>query len=151
LKNSGRGHPVTKPKAHPKPRGGAREGAGRKAGGFNALPHGAVEALQSLRHRVPETLPEGLKGVADEAFQRVVDVMRGDVLPESSHSILAAAKHVREELCGPIAKKLEHSGPNGTALSVSICLTRAEPPAAPQLPNHEDAGRPLQPEGDGNG
>lgn len=93
-----------------KPRGGAREGAGRKEGSRNALALGEVRALKSLRVRVPENAPPELADVADEAFSAIVGVMRAEVFdPGMAQARLRAAAMVREEVCGPIKQKVEHS------------------------------------------
>jgi len=83
-----------------------KAGPGRPQGSTNALPRGAVGALKALRHRVPEGIPEPLAEIADEAFDVVVSCMRGDVSSELTGR-LSASKYVREEICGPIAQKLE--------------------------------------------
>lgn len=91
--------------------GGKREGAGRPEGSSNALPLGAVEAIKSLRYRVPEGAPEVLADVAGEAFATVVGVMRGEY--PDGFARMAAAKHVREEVCGPLAQKHLIGGAEG--------------------------------------
>lgn len=106
------------------PRGGKRNGSGRPGGAKSALPAGTVSAIKALRHRVPDELSEDAKLVADRAFARIVAVMDEQCSPLGAFSVLAAAKAVREELCGPVKQKVEHSGPNGTPLVVSINLTR---------------------------
>lgn len=52
------------------------------------------------------------------ALQRIVDVMMGqNVTPWTPMTdVLKAAAIVRNEVCGPVAQKLEHSG----ALQVSV-------------------------------
>lgn len=59
--------------------------------------------------RVPEATPPELATVADEAFGRMVSIFRG-----SRHRYqgvqLAAARAVREEICGPLTQKLAVSG-----------------------------------------
>ncbi len=97
-----------------KPRGGYRPEAGRKPGLTNYV----VPAIKSLRHRVPEGTPEELATAADRAFQRIVEVMEGDV-PEPQ-SVLKAAALLRDEICGPVAQKHLHSGADGKALEVVV-------------------------------
>jgi hypothetical protein len=90
-------------------RGGRRAGAGRPSGVREALPRGTVKAVQALRVRVPEGVPDELAEIADEAFNKMVAIVRG-----SGHRYqgiqLNAARAVREEICGPVATKVEHSG-----------------------------------------
>lgn len=90
-------------------RGGRRPGAGRPAGSRNALPREAVSAIRGLRHRVPAGTPEPLADVADEAFERIVAVMRGEVKFDAT-AVLKAAATARDEVCGKVTDKLEHSG-----------------------------------------
>ena len=71
-----------------------------------ALPLGSVSSIKGLRFRVPDGTPEPLGAVADEAFQAVVDVMRGKHY-HGSMAILGAAKTVREEVCGAITQRHE--------------------------------------------
>lgn len=92
------------------PRGGQREGAGRPAGVKNVLPIGSVAAVKSLRLRVPESTPEPLAEVADEAFNAIVGVMRSEAFdPGMASARLRAAAMVREEICGPVKQRVEHS------------------------------------------
>lgn len=98
------------------PRGGRREGAGAKPG----LPTFAIPALKSLRHRVPEGTPEELASIADRAFQQVVAVMEGVHLDAESATVLKAAATLREEICGPVAQKVQHQGANGEPLEIVV-------------------------------
>lgn len=86
-------------------------GPGRPRGAKNALPAGAVSAIKSLRLRVPDDAhPEAAK-VADEAFETVVSIMRGkEKNVGQALARLSAARVVRDEVCGPIAKKVDVSG-----------------------------------------
>ena len=89
-------------------------GPGRPQGSKGVLPKGAVGAVLSLRHRVPGSLPEAIAEIADEAFQTVVDVMRGRIHHETT-ARLNAARYVRDECCGPIAQKLDLEVKHGLA------------------------------------
>ncbi len=109
-----------KHRANGKPKGGTRPGAGRPSGSNNTLPLGAVDALKTLRHRVPEGAPALLADLAGEGLQRIVDVMNERVHFSAAASVLKAAAMLREEVCGPVAQKLEHSGPDGAALKIVI-------------------------------
>ncbi|RKH09007.1 hypothetical protein D7X74_30460 [Corallococcus sp. CA047B] len=105
-----------------KPPGGARPGAGRPKGTRNALPYGAVQAVEAVSLRVPASAEPAAKALADRAFQRVVDVLEERVGFQQAGHVLKAATIIREEVCGPLAQKLEHSGPDGQALSITIDL-----------------------------
>lgn len=102
--------PKRKHRANGKPIGGVRKGAGRKLGDTNTLPLGAVQAIKAMRLRVPEGISEPLAEVADEAFEAVVSVMRMDFFdPAAAQARLRAAAMVREEICGPVKQRVEHS------------------------------------------
>lgn len=105
-----------------KPPGGARPGAGRPKGSSNALPYGAVQALKAVSLRVPEGASPAAKALADRALHRVVDVLEERVDFKLAAPVLKAATIIREEVCGPLPTKLEHSGPDGQALSINIDL-----------------------------
>lgn len=81
-------------------------GPGRPVGTSNALPTGMVSAIKGLRYRVPPDMPEPLAEVADDALQTVIDVMNGKVL-RGSLARLGAARTLRDEVCGPLAQKLD--------------------------------------------
>lgn len=93
-----------------KPRGGKRPSAGRPAGSGNALEYGEVRALGAAKLRVPEAAEVGVKRLADRALERIVDVMEERVWERQGRNVLAAATRIREEACGPLAQKVEHSG-----------------------------------------
>lgn len=103
-----------------KPPGGAREGAGRPEGTSNTLGYGEVKATKAAGLRVPEALDEDSKRLAAHALQRIVDVMDGKVHAFDASHVLKAATHVRLETCGPVAQRVEHSGPDGGALQVVV-------------------------------
>lgn len=92
-----------------KPPGGPRPGAGRPPGS-HALALGEVSAVKALGLRVPEgTKPEHV-AVADEAFETIVKIMRGEVRDPAMAAIRRnTAKDVREEICGPVKQKIEHT------------------------------------------
>jgi hypothetical protein len=96
-----------------RPHGGYRPGAGRPAGSKNVLPTGAVKAIKALRLRVPDNAPEEAKELADRALSRVADVMNGKVHSSIATPVLKAATHIREEICGPLTKKIEVEGKLG--------------------------------------
>jgi hypothetical protein len=93
-----------------KPPGGSRPGAGRPPGARNSLPLGAVGALKALRHRVPDGAPAPLADLAGEALEVVASVLRGEVYDAQAAQVrLKAAAMAREEVCGPIKQRVEHS------------------------------------------
>lgn len=102
------------------PRGGRRPGAGRPRGTSNPLPLGAVGAIKALGLRVPENTPQRYADDANEAYDTVVSVMRGEIDPEMAKVKLSAARVVREEVCGPVKQQVEHSG---QVVNVSINRT----------------------------
>jgi hypothetical protein len=107
-----------------KPPGGARPGAGRPAGATSALEYGEVKAVKAAGLRVPEAAPKEYRELADEALGVLIDVMRGDANFLKAPIQLKAATRLREEICGPLAQKLEHTGKDGEALQVSININR---------------------------
>lgn len=102
------------------PKGGSRAGAGRPVGVSEPLERGAVKALKAVRLRVPDNTSPEAAAIADEALERVLDVMRGKVYWQDAGSVLKAATHVRLEVCGNPTQKLEHSGPGGEPISITI-------------------------------
>ena len=70
------------------------------------LPKGAVGAIRTLHWRVPLDAPPEVAKVADEAFDVVVDVMRGTAGRFGVSDRLSAARVVRDEVCGPIARTI---------------------------------------------
>lgn len=62
-----------------------------------------------MRWRVPESAPLPAAETAGEAFAALVEVMRKPFV-RGSREKLAAAKAIREEVCGPVKQQVEHSG-----------------------------------------
>jgi len=89
------------------PRGGKREGAGRPKGAKDVLPRGAVAAIKAAGLRIPETASEAERELANRALERIADVMEETVAPFREFAVLTAARAIREEVCGPIPKKIE--------------------------------------------
>jgi hypothetical protein len=92
-----------------KPNGGKRQGAGRPAGSKNTLELGEVRAIKAAGLRIPEHATEEQRNLADRAQQRIIDVMEEGVHYLSATSVLKAATHLREEICGAVKQKVEHS------------------------------------------
>lgn len=103
------------------PRGGKRPGAGRPAGANDVLPRGAVALIKALRHRVPKEVDQEVADIADEALGTLVSVMRGEIR-DNARDRMGAATALREEICGPVPKKLEHSGTDGAPISFVMNL-----------------------------
>ncbi len=109
------------------------------------LPRGSRGAIKAIRHRVPHGTPEEVATAADEAFGRIVDVMRGNVR-KGAGDVLRAATAVRAEVCGPIVQKLEHTGADGQAMVVEVRTygpedaTPANEPALDEEPESDTSG-----------
>lgn len=73
------------------------------------LPQGAVKAIKVANMRVPESASPEERALADRALQRIIDVMEEDVVSFSAFSVLTAARGIREEICGKVADKHEHT------------------------------------------
>ena len=101
-------------------RGGKRPGAGRPPGSTNSLPLGAVQAVKAAGLRVPEAATPEQRELADEALGTVVEVMRGQVHYMDAPARLKAATVIRQEICGPVPTKLEHTGADGEPLTVRV-------------------------------
>jgi uncharacterized protein YgbK (DUF1537 family) len=93
--------------------GGKRDGAGRKPGTKNTLALGEVAAVKAAGLRVPESATEAQRALADRALQRIAAVMEEKVGAFASTAVLKASTHIREEICGAIKQKVEHSGLDG--------------------------------------
>jgi hypothetical protein len=91
-------------------RGGRRPGAGRPRGSKDVLPRGSVAAIKVANLRVPADATPEQAALADVCQQRIIDVMMEDVGSVAAFSVLTAAKTLREEVCGKVAEKHEHSG-----------------------------------------
>lgn len=89
--------------------GGKRSGAGRKPGSKNTLGYGQVKALLAVGMRVPEGASDQQKAIADRAQERILHVMEGLVNFKLAQPVLKAATHIREEICGPVRQRVEHS------------------------------------------
>lgn len=102
------------------PNGGPRPGAGRPKGSKNDLRLGEIRAVKAMRFRVPADVSEPVGKVADRAFQRLVDVMEARVYHKHANTTLQAATRLREEICGPVKQKIEHSGDAEAPLQIVI-------------------------------
>jgi hypothetical protein len=67
----------------------------------------ALEHLSPKGIRIPPGTPPAHAVLADASMARMIDVMMEDVHPSVAPSVLKAACVIREEICGPIVKKLE--------------------------------------------
>lgn len=105
---------------------GGRAGPGRPPGsGKGGLPADEVHALKSLRYRVPVDAPDLLADVAGEATHVILEVMRGAV-EAYPHARLRAAARIRDEVCGPIVKKVEVTGQVDLAMEILKGRERAQ-------------------------
>lgn len=118
-----------KHRATGKPRGGRRPGAGRPRGSKDVLPRGAVAAIKAAGLRVPADATPAQKDLADRCLERIADVMEERVNPFGAFSVLTAARGLREEICGKVAEKHEHSG---TITHAMLVLEASQDPEAPK-------------------
>lgn len=126
-----------------RPVGGKRVGAGRPPG--IRAPLGIRPARLALKLRILEGTPGPQAELAEEAFDRIVAVMRGQVEFDLASTTLKAATHVRAEICGPLPQKLEHAGRDGGAISIEIIRTVSEPTPAERREDYA-VGATLAPE-----
>lgn len=120
--SSGAGKPARKHRATgKKPPGGRRPGAGRPEGTKNVLPLGAVAALKVGLKRVPDEAAPEERELASLAMGRITDVLMERVSPFSAFAVLQAGKHIREEICGKVADKLD------VTVSLEALLVEAVP------------------------
>lgn len=95
----------------PSKRGGRRPGAGRPKDSKNVLDYGEVAAIAAAKLRPPPAeAPPEVHQLAARALVRLVDVMEAKVWEKQARNVLAAATRIREEACGPLAQKVEHTG-----------------------------------------
>lgn len=114
-----------------KPPGGKRPGAGRPSGVSEPLLRGTAPAVRAVtKLRVPEGASEEHVALADWAQQRIIDVVAGKVLPSLATSTLNGARALREEVCGPVEQKLQHSGSVTIVVEHPYSERAAEPPRA---------------------
>lgn len=120
--SSGAGKPARKHRATGKKApGGKRAGAGRPEGTKNVLPLGAVSALRVGLKRVPDDAIPEERELASLAMGRITDVLMERVSPFSAFAVLQAGKHIREEICGKVADKLD------VTLSLESLIVEAVP------------------------
>lgn len=102
-------------------RGGRRDPpGGRPRGSTNALPLGAVNAVKAAKLRIPEGTPPEDVELAEEAKQRIIDVMRERVDFKAAPHVLKASTRLRDEVCGPIVHKTEVTGKDGGPVRLVI-------------------------------
>ena len=103
------------------PRGGARPGAGRpKGSGLSPKVRPTSKMIRAAGYRVPDDAPPEMRALADRALQRMTDVMEECVEPPAAPSVLKAAVAVREEVCGPVEKRIQISGSLEALLTASL-------------------------------
>lgn len=133
-----------------RPNGGNRPGSGRPAGTKNALALGEVAAVKAAGLRVPESATQAQRELADRALQRIAAVMEEKVGAFASTSVLKAAAHLREEICGAVKQKVEHTFDGQTDEQLQAKLAAILAKASDEFPG--GAGQPAKaasgPEGD---
>ena len=92
----------------------------------NPLPRGTIKAIRATKLRVPEGASDEHSDLAEEAFQGIVGVMRGDTtyiehIPV--HDRLRAMTIVREEVCGPIPKEHKVKGSMNLIIETGVPRT----------------------------
>lgn len=92
-----------------KPNGGKRDGAGRKPGSKSPLAYGETQAIKAAGLRVPESATQEERELADEMLDIITEVARGKTSFKQAPHRYKAAAHIREEICGPLKQKVEHS------------------------------------------
>jgi hypothetical protein len=75
-----------------------------------------VKAVTGLR--VPKGASPEVVALADFTQQRILDVMTERVNTFAAFGVLTAARTMREELCGPIPKRIE--GADGGAIVIEV-------------------------------
>lgn len=92
-----------------KPPGGKRAGAGRPLGVKNTLALGEVAAVKAAGLRVPESATPEHRALANRALERIAAVMEEKVSYLQATPVLKASTTIREEICGPVKQRVEHS------------------------------------------
>lgn len=82
----------------------------RPKGSSSPLPHNAVKSLRESKFRVPDDASPEAAELAGYCIQRYVDLMAGIVPYRKSATVFKAAQALREEICGPVAQKVEVKG-----------------------------------------
>lgn len=85
-----------------------------------------MRAIKACKLRLPATATPEIEAVAERAFERLVDVMECKVHYTDAPHVLKAATRLREEACGPLAQKVEHTGKDGADLVFNIDLGAAK-------------------------
>lgn len=107
-------------------RGGKRSGAGRPKGSKNTLNYGEVAAIAAAKLRPPPSeAPPEVHQLAARALERITDVMEEKVWERQGRNVLAAATRIREEACGPLTQKVEHSADSSFAELLKEARARA--------------------------
>lgn len=130
------------------PRGGSREGSGRKSGTKNALGYGQVKAIKAAGLRVPEDATKEQRELADECLGTMTEVMRGKIGFKQAPHRLKASTAIREEICGAVKQKLEHSGLDTlTDEQIQMRLATLLSKAATELPREAGQQATAVPKG----
>lgn len=108
------------------PPGGKRDGSGRPKDAPNLLEYGETSAIRAMKLRVPKDASYEEEQLAGEAFENLVKVMRGEVLPDMAAHVRNAAKDVREEICKPIPKPMALTDADGKSLTVNVISLAGE-------------------------
>lgn len=67
------------------------------------------KALRAMKWRVPKDAPEAAAELAGEALEKIVKVMRQGVHFKNARNVLSSAVALRDDICGPVVRKMEVS------------------------------------------
>jgi len=114
----------------------------------HGIPRGSAEALKTLKggHRIPEDVGGKAREAAERAFDRMIEVMEEKVDCRAAPHVLKAATAIREEVCGPIVRKIQVTTSLEQMLAEAASDPGFGPPGAPAL-NVTVERKALPPEG----
>lgn len=112
--------------------GGRRPGAGRPPGAKSILPEGAVSAIRAANLRLPADAHPAAAEMAQRALERLADVLDDRVPSARVFGLLKAVAMAREEVCGPLATKVEVTG--RLSLEQLVCGTFPAPDEEKPVP-----------------
>jgi biopolymer transport protein ExbB/TolQ len=126
-----------------------KDAAERKAKGitdgkrrtYGALTAGEEKAIKAMKWRVPKEAPPEAAELAGEAFAVIVDVMRRGVPYRFARNTLSAAVAVRDDICGPVVRRVEVDAKMSYEQLVNASMAPPDrlPPAPGALREAEDA------------
>ena len=101
-----------------------------------------MAAVKAAGLRVPDSATPAQRELADRALQRIAAVMEENVNPMAASFVLKASTVLREEVCGQMKQRVEHSfdGMTDEQLEARFksLVTAAGQEGAPQEPSGVD-------------